>query len=94
MASSDDSIRGRQAILPAMPHRSPDVSIPKDAVTWLYPSIEPYNTGRLQVSPLHNIYIEESGNLTGSPLSFCTAVRAAAAILNSAVFSIPKNTAL
>ncbi len=34
----------------------------KDPVTWLYPPIEPYNTGRLQVSPVHEIYFEESGN--------------------------------
>ena len=46
------------------------VSIMKDAVTWLYPSIEPFNTGRLQVSPLHEIYFEQSGNPDGKPVIF------------------------
>ncbi|MGD0500232.1 MAG: prolyl aminopeptidase [Bryobacteraceae bacterium] len=42
----------------------------KDPVTWLYPPIEPYNTGRLQVSPVHEIYFEESGNPAGKPVVF------------------------
>jgi len=42
----------------------------KDPVTWLYPPIEPYNTGRLQVSPVHEIYFEESGNPSGKPVVF------------------------
>ncbi|HTB17625.1 MAG TPA: prolyl aminopeptidase [Bryobacteraceae bacterium] len=45
-------------------------SIMKDSVTWLYPPIEPYNTGKLQVSPLHTIYFEESGNPAGKPVIF------------------------
>ena len=36
----------------------------------LYPEIEPYRTGRLQVSPLHNLYYEECGNPHGSPAVF------------------------
>jgi proline iminopeptidase len=36
----------------------------------LYPPIEPFNTGRLQVSPLHNIYFEECGNPDGKPVVF------------------------
>jgi hypothetical protein len=42
----------------------------KDPVTWLYPAIEPYNTGRLQVSPIHELYYEESGNPDGKPAVF------------------------
>src|ERR1700679_3687948 len=42
----------------------------KDFVTWLYPAIEPYNTGKLQVSPVHEIYFEESGNPSGKPVIF------------------------
>ncbi len=42
----------------------------KDPVTWLYPAIEPYNTGRLAVSPIHEIYFEESGNPLGKPVIF------------------------
>ena len=36
----------------------------------LYPSIEPYNTFRLQVSPLHHLYVEEVGNPQGKPVIF------------------------
>jgi proline iminopeptidase len=36
----------------------------------MYPEIEPYRTGRLQVSPLHEIYWEESGNPRGKPVVF------------------------
>jgi proline iminopeptidase len=36
----------------------------------LFPSIEPYNSGRLQVSPLHEIYYEECGNPDGVPILF------------------------
>jgi proline iminopeptidase len=36
----------------------------------LYPEIEPYAVGRLQVSPLHNLYFEECGNPDGKPVVF------------------------
>ncbi|HEY0136098.1 MAG TPA: prolyl aminopeptidase [Nannocystis sp.] len=36
----------------------------------LYPEIEPYRTGSLQVSGLHCIYYEESGNPEGKPVVF------------------------
>jgi len=36
----------------------------------LYPSIEPYRTGRLRVSPQHEIYYEECGNPRGKPAVF------------------------
>ena len=42
----------------------------KDPVTWLYPPVEPYSTGRLQVSAVHEIYFEESGNPSGKPVIF------------------------
>ena len=35
-----------------------------------YPAIEPYATHRLQVSELHNLYIEESGNPRGKAIVF------------------------
>lgn len=38
--------------------------------TELYPVTEPFNTGRLQVSPLHEIYFEEVGNKDGVPVVF------------------------
>src|SRR6516225_6434674 len=42
----------------------------KEPVTWLYPPTEPYHTGQLQVSPVHEIYFEESGNPSGKPVIF------------------------
>ena len=46
------------------------VSMMKDPLTWLYPSIEPYSTGRVQVSPVHELYFEQSGNPSGKPVVF------------------------
>lgn len=36
----------------------------------LYPEIEPYQSGMLQVSDLHSIYYEQSGNPDGKPVVF------------------------
>jgi len=36
----------------------------------LYPEIEPYNTFRLKVSDIHEIFVEESGNPNGKPVIF------------------------
>jgi proline iminopeptidase len=36
----------------------------------LYPEIEPYQRGRLKVSPLHDLYFEQSGNPEGKPVVF------------------------
>jgi proline iminopeptidase len=36
----------------------------------LYPDIEPYHTGMLAVSELHQLYYEESGNPEGRPVVF------------------------
>jgi proline iminopeptidase len=36
----------------------------------LYPSIEPFDTGRLPVSPVHTIYYEQCGNPEGRPVVF------------------------
>jgi len=37
----------------------------------LYPAIEPFETGRLKVSDLHEIYYEVSGNPSGKPAVVC-----------------------
>ena len=42
----------------------------KDPVSWLYPPIEPYRTGRLKVSERHELYYEECGNPGGKPAVF------------------------
>jgi proline iminopeptidase len=36
----------------------------------LYPEIQPYRTGYLRVSPIHDIYYEECGNPQGKPAVF------------------------
>jgi len=36
----------------------------------LYDAVEPYDEGRLQVSPVHNIYYEQCGNPKGKPVVF------------------------
>jgi proline iminopeptidase len=36
----------------------------------LYPEIEPFDSGYLQVSPLHRIYYEQCGNPDGKPVVF------------------------
>jgi len=36
----------------------------------LYPEIEPYNTGRLDVGSGHSVYYEECGNKNGKPVVF------------------------
>jgi proline iminopeptidase len=36
----------------------------------LYPEIEPFATGRLKVSPVHELYYEEVGNPRGKPVVF------------------------
>jgi proline iminopeptidase len=36
----------------------------------LYPEIEPFDSYRLKVSPLHEIYVEEVGNPKGKPVVF------------------------
>lgn len=36
----------------------------------MYPELEPYKTGRLKVSDLHELYYEECGNPNGDPVVF------------------------
>jgi proline iminopeptidase len=38
--------------------------------TDLYPALEPFRTGKLRVSPTHELYFEESGNPEGKPVVF------------------------
>jgi proline iminopeptidase len=42
----------------------------KDPMRELYPPIEPFQTGHLKVSDLHEIYYEQSGNPDGRPVIF------------------------
>lgn len=45
-------------------------TLQKDPHRWIYPEINPYQTGRLKVSELHDIYYEECGNPQGKPVVF------------------------
>ena len=38
--------------------------------------IEPFATGRLKVSDIHELYFEQCGNPDGEPVVFCTVDRA------------------
>ncbi|KAI9189059.1 hypothetical protein H9P43_000486 [Blastocladiella emersonii ATCC 22665] len=40
------------------------------AASPLYPDIEPFNTGFLKVSDVHDLYYEESGNREGNPVIY------------------------
>ena len=40
------------------------------AMKTLYPAIEPFETGRLRVSPVHELYYEQCGNPNGQPAVF------------------------
>ena len=46
------------------------MSASKDPVTWLYPPLEPRRSGRLRVSPIHELHFEECGNPGGRPVVF------------------------
>ena len=44
--------------------------IDQDPNTWMFPEIEPYRTEMLNVSKVHDLYFEESGNPEGKPVIF------------------------
>ena len=46
------------------------VAAPARTAGDFYPSIRPYDTGMLKVSPVHEIYYEQSGNPQGKPVVF------------------------
>src|SRR5262245_34827232 len=53
------------------PKRKPRKTVAaKRAPGDFYPAIRPYNSGFLRVSPVHEIYYEESGNPNGKPVVF------------------------
>jgi len=46
------------------------MALPRDPLTWLYPELEPNRSGFMQVSEIHSVYWEESGNPAGRPVIF------------------------
>jgi proline iminopeptidase len=53
-------VKGKKKKMAAPPRKAGD----------FYPPVKPYNTGWLRVSPIHEIYYEESGNPRGKPVVF------------------------
>src|SRR6188768_581991 len=47
-----------------------DSRLPSSALLPLFPPIEPFATGTLDLDPPHRMYYEESGNPTGTPVVF------------------------
>jgi proline iminopeptidase len=45
-------------------------SIPKPPAGELFPPTEPYNSGFLTVSGIHEIFYEEYGNKDGNPILY------------------------
>ncbi|ETV75129.1 prolyl aminopeptidase [Aphanomyces astaci] len=80
--NSSTNIVGISALLSAVAFSSVAATTKNDSVNkwdlpdksqcsvedFLYPTIEPYSTGRLQVSKTHSLYYEESGNPNGKPV--------------------------
>ncbi len=65
----------------------PEVTMPSPRT--LYPPIEPLRTGRLKVSPVHEIYYEEVGNPAGKPAVFLHGGPGAGAQVNDRRFFDP-----
>ena len=63
--SSNDAITATYDTAAPIPYTG-GMSTPRD----LYPAIEPFDSGFLQVSPLHRLYYEQSGNPKGQPVVF------------------------
>ncbi|MEO6186076.1 MAG: prolyl aminopeptidase [Steroidobacteraceae bacterium] len=63
MAKAKAKSKRRPAAAPATARRP----APADG---LYPALRAYRTGRLKVSPVHELYYEESGNPKGKPVVF------------------------
>ena len=74
-ASSDNAASQAVAAAPSeassLPTPTTEVQPPTDRKPGeLYPPIEPYNTGWLTVSDIHEIYYEECGNKDGNPVVY------------------------
>eukprot|EP00833_Pecoramyces_ruminatium_P011404 jgi/Orpsp1_1/1185436/evm.model.c7180000093745.1 len=62
----------------------------KDYTTLLYPEIEPYDTGYLKVSTIHNVYYEQCGNPNGNPVIFLHGGPGGGASINDRRYFDPK----
>jgi len=56
--------------VPSKPRAGAAAAAARAAPGGLYPPLEPYNSGMLRVSAVHEIYYEESGNPRGKPAVF------------------------
>jgi len=59
----------RRAI-PLLMKNSKSQGIVRVSSDWLYPLIEPFRTGRLKTSSVHDLYYEEVGNPNGKPVVY------------------------
>lgn len=59
--------RGNRSYIGGMADEHPDTAEQRRT---RYPEIEPYDTGRLKVSGIHEIYYEQVGNPSGKPVLF------------------------
>jgi proline iminopeptidase len=88
-AAGTPKSKTRSSRTPARPSRKRARPQDSDRRT-LYRPIEPYNSGHLRVSPLHEIYYEECGNPKGKPALFIHGGPGAGAGKDSRRFFDPK----
>jgi len=62
--------KSKKRVVVKKPAKKPAPAAPARKGGDFYPAIRPYNTGLLRVSPVHEIYYEESGNPKGKPVVF------------------------
>jgi len=86
---SKGSRSAKKATKPAATRRAAAAPA-KSARRRLYPVIEPYRTGYLRVSPVHELYFEECGNPKGKPALFVHGGPGAGAGKDSRRFFDPK----
>ena len=73
MAKAKTKLQARKSTAPAKARAKVMVRTKNGAARKagdFYPPVNPYNTGFLRVSPIHEIYYEESGNPKGKPVVF------------------------
>ena len=68
--TSSAQVRGLNEVNTAVFVHEGGNSYDSQLMSELYDPIEPYDVGRLRVSPIHELYYEQCGNLKGQPVVF------------------------
>lgn len=89
-ASSERRQAQSRRTAPAAPRRRRAPVARQPALRTLYPALEPYRSGHLRVSDVHEIYFEECGNPKGKPALFVHGGPGAGAGKDSRRFFDPK----